>query len=80
MAFGTVNVPGYSEENAQGTQTGAIIYWPGEEPPEGYLACNGAIVSRSAYPALFEVLGTRYGEGDGSTTFGLPNLMDGGDL
>lgn len=43
-------------------------------PPTGYLECNGAAVSRSTYAALFAVVGTTFGVGDGSTTFNLPNM------
>ena len=42
--------------------------------PEGWLRCNGAAVSRTTYAALFAVIGTKYGSGNGSTTFNLPNL------
>jgi hypothetical protein len=42
--------------------------------PTGYLLCNGDAISRTTYAALFTVLGTTYGTGDGSTTFNLPNL------
>lgn len=42
--------------------------------PAGWLKANGAAVSRTAYAALFAVIGTTYGAGDGSTTFGLPDL------
>lgn len=42
--------------------------------PDGWLQCNGAAVSRTTYAALFAVIGTKYGSGDGSTTFNLPNL------
>lgn len=42
--------------------------------PEGWLQCNGAAVSRTTYAALFAVIGTKFGSGDGSTTFNLPNL------
>ena len=42
--------------------------------PEGWLQCTGAAVSRTTYAALFTVIGTKYGSGDGSTTFNLPNL------
>lgn len=38
------------------------------------MLCNGALVSRTTYAALFAVIGTIYGEGDGSTTFAIPNL------
>lgn len=41
--------------------------------PTGYLAQNGQAVSRTTYGALFNVIGTTYGAGNGSTTFNLPN-------
>jgi microcystin-dependent protein len=41
-------------------------------PLEGFLLCNGAAVSRTDYKELFEVIGTRYGAGDGVSTFNLP--------
>lgn len=42
--------------------------------PDGWLQCNGAAVSRTTYAALFAVVGTKYGSGNGSTTFNLPDL------
>lgn len=42
--------------------------------PDHYLVCDGSAVSRDEYSDLFEVIGTTYGSGDGSTTFNLPNL------
>ena len=42
--------------------------------PAGWLKANGVAVSRSTYSDLFGVIGTTYGVGDGSTTFGLPDL------
>lgn len=42
--------------------------------PAGWLACNGAAVSRSAYAALFAAIGTAHGAGDGATTFNLPDM------
>ncbi len=44
----------------------------GQTPPDGWLWCNGQEVSRTEYAELFAVIGTRYGQGDGSTTFTLP--------
>ncbi len=41
---------------------------------EGWLLCNGQLVSRTTYAALFSAIGTAYGAGDGSTNFSLPNL------
>jgi microcystin-dependent protein len=58
--------------------TGSLTMWAGAvaSPPTGWLACNGANVSRSTYSALFAVVGTSFGIGDNSTTFGLPNLLN----
>jgi microcystin-dependent protein len=42
--------------------------------PSGWLLCNGQAVSRTAYSALYAIVGTAYGSGDGSTTFNVPNL------
>ena len=42
----------------------------------GCLLCNGAAVSRITYADLFVLLGTTFGEGDGSTTFNLPDFRD----
>ena len=53
---------------------GTIIHYAGRTVPSGWLICNGANVSRTNYAALFAAIGTIYGTGDGSTTFGLPNL------
>lgn len=54
---------------------GAISAYGGGTAPSGYLRCDGAAVSRSAYSALFSAIGTQWGAGDGSTTFNLPNLI-----
>lgn len=56
--------------------TGAMLMWGTGSAPTGYLLCNGAAVSRSTYSALFAVIGTAYGAGDGSTTFTLPDFRD----
>ena len=53
---------------------GSGMIWYTSTAPGGWLICNGAAVSRSTYSALFAILGTTYGVGDGSTTFNLPNL------
>lgn len=42
--------------------------------PIGYLLCDGSEVSRTEYSTLFEIIGTSYGEGDGTNTFNLPNI------
>jgi microcystin-dependent protein len=56
--------------------TGSIQMWPTASAPTGYLLCAGSAVSRTTYSALFAILGTTFGAGDGSTTFNLPNYTD----
>lgn len=53
---------------------GTVIDWASNIVPAGYLACptTQTNVSRTTYPALFAAIGTTWGAGDGSTTFGLP--------
>ena len=52
---------------------GMIMAWVSSTAPTGWLICNGAIVSRTTYGALFAVIGTTFGVGDGSTTFKIPD-------
>jgi microcystin-dependent protein len=54
--------------------SGAVFWFAANSPPTGYLECDGSAVSRSTYAALFAVVGTTFGVGDGSTTFDLPDL------
>jgi microcystin-dependent protein len=54
--------------------TGVINMWATTTAPTNWLLCDGTAVSRSTYAALFAVISTTYGVGDGSTTFNLPNL------
>jgi microcystin-dependent protein len=60
----------------EGIPTGTITPWSQATAPTGFLECAGAAVSRSTYAALFAVISTTYGAGDGSTTFNLPDLTD----
>ena len=53
---------------------GAVLYFAMATEPTGWLKANGAAVSRTTYAALFAAIGTRYGAGNGSTTFNLPDL------
>lgn len=63
-----------SAGGSDGVPAGAIFAWPIETVPSGYLECDGSAVSRTTYAALFAVLSTTYGAGDGSTTFNLPDF------
>ena len=53
---------------------GIVYMFAGNTAPEGFLICDGSLVSRSDYPDLFNAIGTLFGAGDGSTTFALPDL------
>lgn len=53
---------------------GGIIWYAGATAPVGWLALDGTAVSRTDYPALFGIMATTYGVGDGSTTFNLPDV------
>lgn len=53
---------------------GAVMFFAQGSLPDGWLICNGANVSRTTYANLFAAIGTKYGSGNGSTTFTLPNL------
>lgn len=54
---------------------GSITFMPVSTVPEGWLIANGQIVSRTTYSRLFTRIGTYFGVGDGSTTFGLPDAQ-----
>jgi microcystin-dependent protein len=62
-----------SGSGGQPLPAGVVVAWDGATVPNGFLLCDGSLVLRAAYPALFAVIGTTHGAGDGSTTFALPN-------
>ncbi|MGA2480020.1 MAG: phage tail protein [Spirochaetia bacterium] len=64
---------------------GTVLLWGGPSylvggvytgPNTGWLICNGQAISRLTYAALFAVLQTTWGAGDGSTTFNLPDYQE----
>lgn len=55
---------------------GEIKPYAGNNEPTGWFKCDGRAISRIDYAALFDVIGTTYGAGDGSTTFNLPDMRD----
>lgn len=52
---------------------GTIVEWFSDTFPEDFMPINGQAISRTTYKDLFGIIGTSYGEGDGKTTFNLPN-------
>ncbi len=54
--------------------TGSIVSYVSTTAPTGWLLCDGSAVSRTTYSNLFTIIGTKFGSGNGTTTFNLPNL------
>lgn len=72
---GDIDLGGHRIVNGVGpVPAGTVILHASSVPPAGYLKCNGAAVGRAAYAALFGVINTFWGAGDGSTTFNVPDL------
>ena len=59
----------------KGIPVGMVGFFAMSTPP-GYLMADGTAVGRETYPDLFAAIGTTFGEGDGETTFNLPDLID----
>lgn len=53
---------------------GAVLDFAGDTAPAGYLLCDGSTVSRTTYARLFAAISDKWGAGDGSTTFKLPDF------
>jgi microcystin-dependent protein len=74
---GTQGLPGPQGDQGSpgiGIVTGSIVAFAGSVAPSGWLVCNGSAVSRTTFADLFTTIGTRWGIGDGTTTFNLPDL------
>ena len=66
--------PYVEKEEIKYTNYGDIKLSACQNPPSGWLICDGSAISRAEYPKLFLAIGTLYGAGDGTSTFNLPNL------
>ena len=74
MAVWTGSVWAGLNAGGGGVPAGTVSQYAGSTAPGGYLLCDGTAVSRGTYATLFAAIGVAYGNGDGSTTFNLPNL------
>lgn len=54
--------------------TGSVVPYGGDSAPSGFLLCDGTAVNRTTYATLFALVGVRFGSGDGTTTFNVPDL------
>ncbi len=61
--------------HTSGEVVGSVKAWTASSVPTNYLLCDGSAVSRTTYAALFAKIGITHGQGDGSTTFNLPNYQ-----
>lgn len=71
---GNVSTAFQQEVAVFSSPTGTVIYCLTQNVGDGWLLADGREVSRSTYSALFNAIGTRYGDGNGSTSFNLPDL------
>ena len=69
---GKINIDGTLLSNE--SLVGLILYFAKDSVPDGWLKCNGAVISRTTYISLFNAIGTTFGDGDGEITFQLPDL------
>lgn len=56
--------------------TGTVLNFAGRNAPAGWLICDGRAISRTTYRDLFNTIGTIYGNGNGNTTFNIPDLIN----
>lgn len=64
----------FGQLDSIGVPIGAPMLWLTETPPSGYLLAYGQAISRTTYATLFARWGTRFGPGDGTTTFNMPDF------
>ena len=74
--WGTLVNENFDKIDSASSVTGSVQLFAGSSAPSGWLICNGQAISRTTYAALYAVIGTIYGVGDGSTTFNIPNLVN----
>lgn len=72
------NKMGYLKGEAGGlggdtVPVGTMMHYTGTLIQDGWILCDGRALIRADYVELFAVIGTKYGVGDGSTTFNIPD-------
>jgi microcystin-dependent protein len=67
-------IAGGGSSGGSSVSAGMMQPFAGASAPAGWLVCDGAAVSRTTYAELFNVIGTTWGAGNGSTTFNLPDM------
>jgi len=64
----------YAGSTGGGLPSGSIMPFAGSTAPLGWMLCDGSQISRTTYAALFTAISSAWGNGDGSTTFHLPDF------
>jgi microcystin-dependent protein len=64
----------YEDAESAMVPTGGYIPYGGDTAPSGFLLCFGQAINRTTYAALFAVIGEKFGAGDASTTFNVPDM------
>lgn len=67
---------GTNAEFNEGMPIGSLVEYAGTTAPTNWVLCQGQALSRTDYAELFEIIGTTYGTGNGSTTFNVPDMRD----
>jgi microcystin-dependent protein len=71
----TTDLPVYdSPSSVPDVAVGTVLIYAGDQIPDGFLLCDGREVPRGKYQSLYNVIGEKYGAGDGVTTFNLPDM------
>ena len=73
MSFRAVD---YNDIYIFNTPVASLMAYAGNTAPDGWLVCDGSAINRTTYIDLYNVIGTTYGSGNGSTTFNLPNFLN----
>lgn len=73
-AIFTMDIGAILNDLGGNNMTAEVTYYAGNSAPSGWIPADGRALSRTAYAALFAILGTAFGAGDGATTFNLPDL------
>ena len=76
-----MTIPGdqvlFAPDPSGGIPAGAVLPYGGTSAPPGWLLCDGSVVARADYPALFSVVSTAFNTGgEAGTDFRLPNAED----
>lgn len=63
-----------AESASPSIPVGTVDFIASETAPSGWLICDGSAINRNTYANLFSIIGTKFGSGDNSSTFNLPDL------